>query len=103
MNVIYVYSKTDSKAEGQTVIKDKGNKGKWANNATLPYSSRYGSHINALGNNTNSLNPTNSSTNNQLLKTGSEKKAQLAVIALGLITLTNALALLWAKIKKFSK
>ncbi|MCO6530120.1 LPXTG cell wall anchor domain-containing protein, partial [Lactobacillus sp.] len=55
------------------------------------------------GNNTNSLNPTNSSTNNQLPKTGSEKKAQLAAIALGLITLTSAVALLWTKIKRFSK
>ncbi len=107
-NVTYVYSKTDSNAESQTDDKDNGNKsngnkGNKANSATPSRLSPYDAHKNALGNNTNSLNPTNSSTNNQLPKTGSEKKAQLAVIALGLITLTNALALLWAKIKKFSK
>ena len=107
-NVTYVYSKTDSNAEGQTDDKDNGNKsngnkGNKANSATPSRLSPYDAHKNALGNNTNSLNPTNSSTNNQLPKTGSEKKAQLAAIALGLITLTNALALLWAKIKKFSK
>ena len=107
-NVTYVYSKIDSNVEGQTDDKDNGNKsngnkGNKVNSATPSHSSPYDAHKNALGNNTNSLNPTNSSTNNQLPKTGSEKKAQLAVIALGLITLTNALALLWAKIKKFSK
>ena len=107
-NVTYVYSKTDSNAEGQTDDKDNGNKsngnkGNKANSATPSRLSPYDAHKNALGNNTNSLNPTNSSTNNQLPKTGSEKKAQLAAIALGLITLTSAAALLWIKIKKFSK
>ena len=107
-NVTYVYSKTDSNAEGQTDDKDNGNrsngkKGNKANSATPSRLSPYDAHKNALGNNADSLHSANSSTNNQLPKTGSEKKAQLAVIALGLITLTNALALLWAKIKKFSK
>ena len=107
-NVTYVYSKTDSNAEGQTDDKDNGNKsngnkGNKANSATPSRLSPYDAHKNALGNNTNSLNPTNSSTNNQLPKTGSEKKAQLAAIALGLITLTSAVALLWTKIKRFSK
>ena len=107
-NVIYVYSKIPSKAEGQTDDKDNGNrsnekKGNKANSATPSRSNRYDAHKNALGSNTNSLNPANSSTNNQLPKTGSEKKTQLATIALGLITLTSAVALLWTKIKKFSK
>ena len=108
-NVIYVYSKIPSKAEGdQTDNKGNGsrnnvNKSNGTNSATPSRSSRYDAHKNALGNNTNSLHSANSSTNNQLPKTGSEKKAQLATIALGLITLTNALALFWAKIKKFSK
>ena len=121
-NVIYVYSKTDPKTESQTTgkgneskdneNKSNGNKGNKANSATLPSSSRYGTHTNALGNkthttalgsNTNKLHSANYSNNNQLPKTGSEKRAQLATIALGSITLTNALALLWTKIKKFSK
>ena len=104
-NVIYVYSKIPSKAEGQTDDKDNGNKsnGNKVNSATPSHSSPYDAHKNALGCNTNSLNPANSSTNNQLPKTGSEKKTQLATIALGLITLTSAVALLWTKIKKFSK
>ncbi len=121
-NVIYVYSKTDPKTESQTTGKGKeskdnenksnGNKGNKANNATLPSSSRYGTHTNALGNkthttalgsNTNKLHSANSSNNNQLPKTGSEKRAQLAAIALGSLTLANAAALLWTKIKKFSK
>ena len=104
-NVTYVYSKTDSNAEGQTDDKDNGNKsnGNKVNSATPSHSSPYDAHKNALGSNTNSLNPANSSTNNQLPKTGSEKKTQLATIALGLITLTSAVALLWTKIKKFSK
>ncbi|RMC48546.1 BspA family leucine-rich repeat surface protein [Lactobacillus sp. ESL0263] len=107
-NVTYVYSKTDSNAEGQTDDKDNGNKsngnkGNKANSATPSRLSPYDAHKNALGNDADSLHSANSSTNNQLPKTGSEKKAQLATIALGLITLTNALALLWAKIKKFSK
>ena len=126
-NVIYVYSKTDPKTESQTTGKGKenkdnanngngnksnGNKGNKANNATLPSSSRYGTHTNALGNkthttalgsNTNKLHSANSSNNNQLPKTGSEKRAQLAAIALGSLTLASAAALLWTKIKKFSK
>ena len=107
-NVTYVYSKTDSNVEGQTDDKDNGNKsngnkGNKVNSATPSRLSPYDAHKNALGNNTNSLNPTNSSINNQLPKTCSERKTQLAAIALGSITLTNALALLWAKIKKFSK
>ena len=126
-NVIYVYSKTDPKTESQTTGKGKenkdnanngngnksnGNKGNKVNNATLPSSSRYGTHTNALGNkthttalgsNTNKLHSANSSNNNQLPKTGSEKRAQLAAIALGLTTLASAAALLWTKIKKFSK
>ena len=121
-NVIYVYSKTDPKTESQTTgkgneskdneNKSNGNKGNKANNATLPSSSRYGTHTNALGNkthttalgsNTNKLHSANSSNNNQLPKTGSEKRAQLAAIALGSLTLANAAALLWTKIKKFSK
>ena len=104
-NVTYVYSKTDSNAEGQTDDKDNGNKsnGNKVNSATPSHSSPYDAHKNALGSNTNSLNPANSSTNNQLPKTGSEKKTQLATIALGLITLTSAVALLWTKIKRFSK
>ena len=104
-NVTYVYSKTDSNAEGQTDDKDNGNKsnGNKVNSATPSHSSPYDAHKNALGSNTNSLNPANSSTNNQLPKTGSEKKTQLATIALGLITLTSAIALLWTKIKRFSK
>ena len=107
-NVTYVYSKIDSNVEGQTDDKDNGNKsngnkGNKVNSATPSHSSPYDAHKNALGNNADSLHSANSSTNNQLPKTGSEKKAQLATIALGLITLTNALALLWAKIKKFSK
>lgn len=107
-NVTYVYSKTDSNAESQTDDKDNGNKsngnkGNKANSATLPSSSRYGTHTNALGSNTNKLHSANYSNNNQLPKTGSEKRVQLVAIALGLITLTNAVALLWTKIKKFSK
>ena len=107
-NVTYVYSKTDSNVEGQTDDKDKGNrsngkKGNKVNSATPSHSSPYDAHKNALGNNADSLHSANSSTNNQLPKAGSERKSQLAAIALGLITLTNALALLWAKIKKFSK
>ena len=121
-NVIYVYSKTDPKTESQTTgkgneskdneNKSNGNKGNKANNATLPSSSRYGTHTNALGNkthttalgsNTNKLHSANSSNNNQLPKTGSEKRAQLAAIALGSLTLASAAALLWTKIKKFSK
>jgi len=107
-NVTYVYSKTDSNVEGQTDDKDNGNKsngnkGNKVNSATPSRLSPYDAHKNALGNNTNSLNPTNSSTNNQLPKTGSEKKAQLVAIALGSLTLASAAALLWAKIKKFSK
>ena len=126
-NVIYVYSKTDPKTESQTTGKGKenkdnanngngnksnGNKGNKANNATLPSSSRYGTHTNALGNkthttalgsNANKLHSANSSNNNQLPKTGSEKRAQLAAIALGSLTSASAAALLWTKIKKFSK
>ena len=121
-NVIYVYSKTDPKTESQTTgkgneskdneNKSNGNKGNKANNATLPSSSRYGTHTNALGNkthttalgsNANKLHSANSSNNNQLPKTGSEKRAQLAAIALGSLTLASAAALLWTKIKKFSK
>ncbi|WP_279080457.1 MucBP domain-containing protein [Lactobacillus apis] len=107
-NVTYVYSKTDSNAEGQTDDKDNGNKsnekkGNKANSATPSRSNRYDAHKNALGNNADSMYSANSSTNNQLPKAGSERKSQLAAIALGLITLTRAVALLWAKIKKFSK
>ena len=101
-NVTYVYSKTTSKTEGETA--GNGNKGNEVNSATLSSSSRYGNRTNALGSNTNSLHSANSSIDNQQLpKTGSERKSQLAAIALGSITLTNALALLWTKIKKFSK
>ena len=121
-NVIYVYSKTDPKTESQTTgkgneskdneNKSNGNKGNKANSATPSHSSPYDAHTNALGNNThttalgsntNKLHSAISSNTNQLPKTGSEKRAQLATIALGSITLTNALALLWTKIKKFSK
>ena len=121
-NVIYVYSKTDPKTESQTTgkgneskdneNKSNGNKGNKANSATLPSSSRYGTHTNALGNkthttalgsNTNKLHSANYSNNNQLPKTGSEKRAQLVAIALGSLTLASAAALLWTKIKKFSK
>ena len=107
-NVTYVYSKTDSNAEGQTDDKDNGNKsnekkGNKANSATPSRSSRYDAHKNALGNNADSMYSVNSSTNNQLPKAGSERKSQLAAIALGLITLTRAVALLWTKIKRFSK
>ncbi|MBI0092402.1 BspA family leucine-rich repeat surface protein [Lactobacillus sp. M0403] len=107
-NVTYVYSKTDSNAEGQTDDKDNGNKsnekkGNKANSATPSRSNRYDAHKNALGNNADSMYSANSSTNNQLPKAGSERKSQLAAIALGLITLTSAVALLWTKIKKFSK
>ena len=101
-NVTYVYSKTTSKTEGETA--GNGNKGNEVNSATLSSSSRYGNRTNALGSNTDSLHSANSSIDNQQLpKTGSERKSQLAAIALGSITLTNALALLWTKIKKFSK
>ena len=107
-NVTYVYSKTDSNAEGQTDDKDNGNKsnekkGNKANSATPSRSNRYDAHKNALGNNADSMYSANSSTNNQLPKAGSERKSQLAAIALGLITLTRAVALLWTKIKRFSK
>ena len=107
-NVIYVYSKIPSKAEGQTDDEDNGNrsnekKGNKANSATPSRSNRYDAHKNALGNNADSMYSANSSTNNQLPKAGSERKSQLAAIALGLITLTSAVALLWTKIKKFSK
>ena len=107
-NVIYVYSKIPSKAEGQTDDKDSGNrsnekKGNKANSATPSRSNRYDAHKNALGNNADSMYSANSSTNNQLPKAGSERKSQLAAIALGLITLTSAVALLWTKIKRFSK
>ena len=107
-NVTYVYSKTDSNAESQTDDKDNGNKsngnkGNKVNSATPSRSSRYDAHKNALGNNADSMYSANSSTNNQLPKAGSERKSQLAAIALGLITLTSAVALLWTKIKKFSK
>ena len=108
-NVIYVYSKTESQTTGKgnesknNENKSNGNKGNKANSATLPSSSRYDDRTNALGSNTGSLHSASSSTNNQLPKTGSERKSQLAAIALGSITLTNALALLWTKIKKFSK
>ena len=107
-NVIYVYSKIPSKAEGQTDDKDNGNrsnekKGNKANSATPSRSNRYDAHKNALGNNADSMYSANSSTNNQLPKAGSERKSQLAAIALGLITLTSAVALLWTKIKRFSK
>ena len=121
-NVIYVYSKTDPKTESPTTgkgneskdneNKSNGNKGNKANSATPSHSSPYDAHTNALGNNThttalgsntNKLHSAISSNTNQLPKTGSEKRAQLATIALGSITLTNALALLWTKIKKFSK
>ncbi|MBC6361406.1 MucBP domain-containing protein [Lactobacillus apis] len=107
-NVTYVYSKTDSNAEGQTDDKDNGNKsnekkGNKANSATPSRSNRYDAHKNALGNNADSMYSANSSTNNQLPKAGSERKSQLAAIALGLITLTSAVALLWTKIKRFSK
>ena len=107
-NVIYVYSKIDSNVEGQTDDKDNGNKsngnkGNKVNSATPSHSSPYDAHKNALGNNADSLHSANSSTNNQLPKTGSEKRAQLAAIALGSLTLASAAALLWTKIKKFSK
>ena len=117
-NVIYVYSKTESQTTGKgnesknNENKSNGNKGNKANSATLPSSSRYGTHTNALGNkthttalgsNTNKLHSANSSNNNQLPETGSEKRAQLAAIALGTLTLASAAALLWTKIKKFSK
>ena len=111
-NVTYVYSKTTSKTEGETAgngnkgnsSKGNGNKGNEVNSATLSSSSRYENRTNALGSNTDSLHSANSSIDNQQLpKTGSERKSQLAAIALGSITLTNALALLWTKIKKFSK
>ena len=108
-NVIYVYSKIPSKAEGdQTDNKGNGsrnnvNKSNGTNSATPSRSSRYDAHKNALGNNADSMHSVNSSTNNQLPKAGSERKSQLAAIALGLITLTSAVALLWTKIKKFSK
>ena len=101
-NVTYVYSKTTSKTEGETA--GNGNKGNEVNSATLSSSDSYSDHTNAVGSDNDSLNSTNSSIDNQQLpKTGSERKSQLAAIALGSITLTNALALLWAKIKKFSK
>ena len=108
-NVIYVYSKIPSKAEGdQTDNKGNGsrnnvNKSNGTNSATPSRSSRYDAHKNALGNNADSMHSANSSTNNQLPKAGSERKSQLATIALGLITLTSAVALLWTKIKRFSK
>ena len=107
-NVTYLYSKTDSNAESQTDDKDNGNKsngnkGNKVNSATPSRSSRYDAHKNALGNNADSMHSANSSTNNQLPKTGSERKSQLAAIALGLITLTSAVALFWTKIKRFSK
>ncbi|MBI0022604.1 MucBP domain-containing protein [Lactobacillus sp. W8172] len=103
-NVIYVYSKIPSKAEGdQTDNKGNVNKSNGTNSATPSRSSRYDAHKNALGNNADSMHSANSSTNNQLPKAGSERKSQLAAIALGLITLTSAVALLWTKIKKFSK
>ena len=107
-NVTYVYSKIDSNVEGQTDDKDNGNKsngnkGNKVNSATPSHSSPYDAHKNALGNNADSLHSANSSTNNQLPKTGSEKRAQLAAIALGSLTLASAAALLWTKIKKFSK
>ena len=108
-NVIYVYSKIPSKAEGdQTDNKGNGsrnnvNKSNGTNSATPSRSSRYDAHKNALGNNADSMHSVNSSTNNQLPKAGSERKSQLAAIALGLITLASAAALLWTKIKKFSK
>ena len=104
-NVTYVYSKIDSNAEGQTDDKDNGNKsnGNKADSTTPSRLSRYDAHKNALGNNVYKLHSSNTSTNNQLPKTGSEKRGQLVAIALGLITLTNAVALLWTKTKKFSK
>ena len=131
-NVTYVYSKTTSKTEGETAgngnkgngnkgngnkgngnkgngnkgngNKGNGNKGNGVNSTTLSNSGRYGDRTNAVGSDNDSLNSANSSIDNQQLpKTGSEKKSQLAAIALGSITLTNALALLWTKIKKFSK
>ena len=117
-NVIYVYSKTESQTTGKgnesknNENKSNGNKGNKANSATLPSSSRYSTHTNALGNkthttalgsNTNKLHSANYSNNNQLPKTGSEKRAQLVAIALGSLTLASAAALLWTKIKKFSK
>ena len=127
-NVTYVYSKTTSKTEGETAgngkgkgngnkgngnkgngnkgngNKGNGNKGNRVNSATLSNSGRYGNRTNTVGSDNDSLNSANYSIDNQQLpKTGSEKKSRLTAIALGSITLTNALALLWTKIKKFSK
>ena len=127
-NVTYVYSKTTSKTEGETAgngkgkgngnkgngnkgngnkgngSKGNGNKDNRVNSATLSNSGRYGNRTNTVGSDNDSLNSANYSIDNQQLpKTGSEKKSRLTAIALGSITLTNALALLWAKIKKFSK
>ncbi|GGG38070.1 surface protein [Lactobacillus apis] len=108
-NVTYVYSKISSKAEGDQTdnkgnrSRNNVNKSNGTNSATPSSSSRYGDRTNELGSKVDSMHSASHSTNNQLPKTGSEKKAQLAAIALGLITLTNALALLWTKIKKFSK
>ncbi len=84
--------------------KGNGNKDNRVNSATLSNSGRYGNRTNTVGSDNDSLNSANYSIDNQQLpKTGSEKKSRLTAIALGSITLTNALALLWTKIKKFSK
>ncbi|WLS84828.1 BspA family leucine-rich repeat surface protein [Lactobacillus apis] len=84
--------------------KGNGSKDNRVNSATLSNSGRYGNRTNTVGSDNDSLNSANYSIDNQQLpKTGSEKKSRLTAIALGSITLTNALALLWTKIKKFSK
>ena len=109
-NIIYIYSKTVSLTEGETTAnpakptstdKEIGNihqgNSQIANGANNNQAAAFTSDP---SNNADNLNSANSSIDDQLPKTGSEKKAQLTTIALGSITLTSALVLAWTKRKK---
>ena len=109
-NIIYIYSKTVSLTEGETTAnpakptstdKEIGNihqgNSQIANGANNNQAAAFTSDP---SNNADNLNSANSSIDDQLPKTGSEKKAQLTTIALGSITLTSALVLAWSKRKK---
>lgn len=115
-SIIYIYSKTVSLTEGETTAnpakptstdKEIGNIhqgnsqiANGANNDQAAALTSNPSNHNTLGNNANNLNSANSSTDDHLPKTGSEKKSQLTAITLGSITLTSALVLAWTKRKK---
>ena len=112
-SIIYIYSKNASPTESETTgspakptntDKEIGNihqgNSQIANEAN---NSQAAALTSSPSNNADNLNSANSSIDDQLPKTGSEKKSQLTTIALGSITLTSALVLAWARNKKSDK